>query len=90
MPLSIRPLRPADESLLREMFSHALFVPPGQPLFERAILLEPGIRRYVAGWGREVSLSVQRANRAVTLYQRFGFEVVHEEADTLTMLLRWR
>lgn len=36
-----------------------------------------------------VSLSVQRDNPALALYRRFGFKVVCEDGDSLTMIMRW-
>ncbi len=159
MTLSIRLLTTADEPFLWNMLYHGLYVAAGQPPFSRDILLEPGIRRYGAGWGRSgdvgvvaeaadqavgaawlrlwpaddqgygfvdnatpelsiavlpeyrgqgiggqlltrlleaaranftgVSLSVQRDNQAMELYRRFGFEVVCEDGDLLTMIMRW-
>jgi ribosomal protein S18 acetylase RimI-like enzyme len=34
------------------MLYHALYAPPGQVPFPREIVNEPGLRRYVEGWGR--------------------------------------
>ena len=47
---TIRPLTAQDEPFLWEMLYQAIYVPEGQPPPERAILAEPSIARYVAGW----------------------------------------
>jgi ribosomal protein S18 acetylase RimI-like enzyme len=52
MDIEFRPLQASDESFLWEMLYLALYVPPGKPLFPRAILREPDIACYVQGWGR--------------------------------------
>jgi GNAT superfamily N-acetyltransferase len=48
----MRALTPADEALLRDYLYLALFVPPDQPAWPRAVIEQPDIARYVAGWGR--------------------------------------
>jgi len=48
----IRQLTRADEPFLWEMLYQALYVPEGGEPFQREILSEPQIARYVAGWGR--------------------------------------
>lgn len=51
MPVTFRPLGPADAPFLRRMLYHALFVPAGQPPFDPAAVDAPEIARYVRGWG---------------------------------------
>jgi len=53
-----RALGPGDEPFLWEMLYQALYVPAGQPPFSREVLAEPGIRRYVQGWGAEAGLGL--------------------------------
>ncbi len=48
----IRSLRPADQPLLWEMLYLSLFVPKGSAPFERDILEQPDISKYVCDWGR--------------------------------------
>jgi len=48
----IRSLRPADQPLLWEMLYLSLFVPEGNAPFERDILEQPDISKYVRDWGR--------------------------------------
>ncbi len=155
----IRSLTAADQSLLWEMLYLSLFVPEGNAPFERSVLEQPDISKYVRDWGRaddsgfvavgennqplgaiwlrllaneekgygyvddftpelgmavfpeyrgqgigtsllrhlietatasyeQISLSVARENPALRLYQRFGFEVVAEDGNSLTMQRR--
>ena len=153
----IRRLTREDEGFLWEMLYHALYVPDGQLPFPRESVNEPGISKYVLGWGREgdqgfaaidrptanpigaawfrsfaeenqgygyvdhatpelsvavlpglrgrgigadllrhlieearphypaLSLSVSPENPAVRLYRRLGFEVLRQDANSLTM-----
>lgn len=53
MPYLIRPLTQADEPFLWEMLYHALHVPVGHAPFPPEIVNEPGIARYVQGWGKD-------------------------------------
>lgn len=48
----MREIAAADQAVLWDMLYLALFVAPGAPPFPRAILHEPMIARYAAGWGR--------------------------------------
>jgi ribosomal protein S18 acetylase RimI-like enzyme len=49
----IRALTSSDQTFLWEMLYQSLYVPEGQPPFERSILAKPEIARYVGDWGRE-------------------------------------
>lgn len=49
----IRPISNTDVSFLWEMLYESLYVPEGQAPFERSIIYEPEIAKYVEGWGRE-------------------------------------
>lgn len=49
--IAIRPATAADESFLREMLYHAIYVPPGSPSPPRDIVHRPELSRYVYGWG---------------------------------------
>lgn len=51
-PYKIRPLTAAHQSLLWEMLYLSLFVPEGKAPFERSILDQPDISKYVRDWGR--------------------------------------
>lgn len=50
---TIRPLQPADEPFLWEMLYEAIYIPEGGVKPERAILQEPALAHYVAGWGQQ-------------------------------------
>jgi ribosomal protein S18 acetylase RimI-like enzyme len=54
----IRPLLPTDEPFLWDVLYEAIYVPPGESPPPRAIVHEPGIAHYVAGWGRPGDLGV--------------------------------
>lgn len=49
---TIRPLLPSDQAFLREMLYQSLYVPEGAPPFDRQVLDDPKIARYVRDWGR--------------------------------------
>lgn len=49
----VRPLMLSDQPFLWEMLYESLYVPEGHAPFERGILEQPEIARYVRGWGRE-------------------------------------
>lgn len=50
---TIRPLQPADEPFLWEMLYEAIYIPEGGTKPDRAILQEPSLAHYVAGWGQQ-------------------------------------
>lgn len=50
---TIRPLLPSDQLLLWEMLYESLYVPEGGVPFERNVVYQAGIARYVKDWGRE-------------------------------------
>ena len=54
-PLSytIRPAVATDEPFLMEMLYQSLFVEEGQEPFQRDVLQDTSIARYVRGWGRK-------------------------------------
>ena len=39
---------------------------------------------------KKVSLSVQKANYAVKMYQKIGFEIVRENEEELVMIIKWK
>ena len=51
-PFTLRALTPADQMLIRELMFYAIYVPPGTPLPDRALLDEPRIAAYYQDWGR--------------------------------------
>lgn len=50
--LSIREAEASDEPFLREMLYHSLYVADGDRPFDREVVAQPEIARYVDGWGR--------------------------------------
>ncbi len=56
--MTIRALRQSEERFLKVMQYHALFVPPGEKPFPKAILEEPHISRYLHNWGRHGDLAL--------------------------------
>ncbi|HSN19234.1 MAG TPA: hypothetical protein VLS49_01065 [Usitatibacter sp.] len=86
--LRFRPLTPADQSFLWDIFHLALWDPPPAPLRPRSLLEHPEVRIYAENWGRDgdvaaleaararyrkASLSVHPQNPAARLYARCGF-----------------
>ncbi len=49
---ALRPLTPADQNWIRELMLYAIYVPPGTPPPDRALLDEPRIAAYYQNWGR--------------------------------------
>lgn len=56
--LIMRQASASDEPLLREMLYHSLYVPEGGPQFDRAVVRQPEIAKYVDGWGRPGDLGL--------------------------------
>lgn len=53
MPYTIRPLSQNDIPFMWEMLYESLYVPEDHQPFNREILKDPLISKYVEGWGRE-------------------------------------
>lgn len=53
MQYTIRTIRKDDITFLWEMLYESLFVPEGKEAFDKAIIKDPFISKYVDGWGRE-------------------------------------
>lgn len=93
--LEIQPLSVSDQSFLWEMLYQSLYVPEGQPPFERSILAKPEIARYVSNWGREDDfgfVSVDGNNRSLgAIWLRLlkgeerGFGYVDDQTPELGM-----
>ncbi|MCQ4088370.1 GNAT family N-acetyltransferase [Saccharibacillus sp. JS10] len=54
----IRIAEPKDIPFLREMLFQSLYVRKGDPPFERSILDEPSMRKYIDHWGRKGDVGV--------------------------------
>ncbi|MFF2887314.1 GNAT family N-acetyltransferase [Paenibacillus sp. NPDC057967] len=52
MNYTLHKATPEDTPFLRDMLFASLFVPAGQKPFDRSILQEPFMAKYVEGWGR--------------------------------------
>lgn len=53
MKFSIRPIEDNDTNFLWEMLYESLFVSEGQDPFDKGIINDPLISKYVDGWGRD-------------------------------------
>lgn len=94
---SIRPLTDHDVSFLWDMLYESLYVPEGQKPFEKAILNDPHISKYVEGWGKEGDFGFIAENDkhkpVGSITARFfneknkGFGFVHEHVPELGMAL---
>jgi GNAT superfamily N-acetyltransferase len=49
---TFRVVEPNDEPTLRDILYLALYVPPGSPAPNYAVVAQPELARYVSGWGR--------------------------------------
>lgn len=49
-PIELRRAVKEDAAFLADMLFEALFVPPGEPPFERSVLTDPMIARYITGF----------------------------------------
>jgi ribosomal protein S18 acetylase RimI-like enzyme len=58
IPVQIRAALPRDQSILREMLYHALYVAPGREAFSPDIVDRPELARYVSNWGGEGDLGL--------------------------------
>ncbi|MEM7655094.1 MAG: GNAT family N-acetyltransferase [Bacteroidota bacterium] len=92
----IRACQKEDEPFLREMLYEALFLPPGHPPFERAILQHPNIRPYRWEFGRAGEeaflLEVEGKRAGACWIRQFGPEApgygfVDTETPELTLAL---
>ncbi|QSF47362.1 GNAT family N-acetyltransferase [Paenibacillus tianjinensis] len=59
---TIRPVAEADTPFLWEMLYESLYVPEGQQPFNRNVINEPFLSKYVEGWGKEGDLGFIAAN----------------------------
>lgn len=50
---TIRPFQPEDQAFLYEMLYQAMFVPEGHDPAPRAVVYEPGLRKYVEDFGQQ-------------------------------------
>ncbi len=91
MSYSIRAALAADEPFLWEMLYQALHVPPGQPPFPRAILLQPEISQYLRDWGGPGDFALitesvtQPVGAAWLRLLRHGYGYVDEATPELTV-----
>lgn len=56
--LSLRPLLPADQDFLWDVFHIALWDPPPAPMRPRAVLDHPDVRIYAQDWGQQGDVGV--------------------------------
>lgn len=59
---TIRPAREDDIPFLRDMLYESLYVPEGQQPFDRNVIQEPFLAKYVEGWGKEGDLGFIAVN----------------------------
>jgi ribosomal protein S18 acetylase RimI-like enzyme len=64
LPPNIRPLIRADQQFLWEMLYQSLYVPKGAQPFQRSILDQPDIAKYVRDWGRKTDCGFVAVDQA--------------------------
>jgi hypothetical protein len=85
--LRIRELEPADADLLGAMLYAALYWDPAaERLPAELVLAHPRVTIFHEGWGRRLSLRVDRDNRAKRLYARLGY-ADYEPGDGLDRMI---
>ena len=96
----IRKIRPEEHNLLREFLYQAIYLPEGVEPPPRSVVDLPEYRGRGIGTQlltallrllrengyRQVSLSVQKENPALRLYQRTGFRILAETGTEYLML----
>lgn len=102
MPYWIREVTEADVSFLWEMLYESLYVPDGEEPFNRDVIYEPALAKYVEDWGREGDLGMLAVSNdgcllgAITARyyseQDRSFGYVSDETPELNLALQpaWR
>jgi ribosomal protein S18 acetylase RimI-like enzyme len=95
---SIRPVAEADTPFLREMLYESLYVPEGQQPFNRNIINEPFLSKYVEGWGKEgdmgfiavnsIGLSVGSITARLFTEDNKGFGYVRHDIPELGLAVK--
>lgn len=97
MNYNIRTLRNDEYELLNNFLYEAIFIPAGVPSFAISLykeyrgcgigtaLMKKMIQELKIRGYEKASLSVQKANYAVTMYKNVGFEIVDENEEEYMM-----
>lgn len=100
MNYSIRTLRNDEYELLNSFLYEAIFIPAGVPSFAISLykeyrgcgigtaLMKRMIQELKIRGYEKASLSVQKANYAVTMYKNLGFEIIDENEEEYMMVYR--
>lgn len=100
MNYNIRTLRNDEYELLNNFLYEAIFIPAGVPSFAISLykeyrgcgigtaLMKKMIQELKIRGYEKASLSVQKANYAVTMYKNVGFEIVDENEEEYMMVCR--
>lgn len=59
MTFDIHPLTSEDQPMLWDFLHHAIYIPAGEERPQKAILNEPDIALYAAGWGRDGDMGLK-------------------------------
>ena len=92
MTFDIQPLTSDDQPILWEMLYQAIYVPSGAAPPTRAILEEPDIAHYAAGWGRDGDMGLKALDNGtpigatwLRLIQGYGY--VADDIPELTIVV---
>ncbi|WP_409346486.1 GNAT family N-acetyltransferase [Paenibacillus sp. MBLB4367] len=95
---SIRAVTLQDVPFLWEMLYDSLYVPEGGELFDRKVIKEPSISKYVEGWGREGDrgyVAIDQSGRSMgSVMMRYftkdnrGYGYMDEETPELTIAVK--
>lgn len=98
MDYTIRPVTEQDISFLWEMLYESLYVPEGKEPFQRNIIHEPFLAKYVEGWGRDGDKGFMAVNSegqsvgAITIRyyseENKGFGYVADDIPEVNLALR--
>ena len=75
MDYQIREIRQSEYAILSDFLYEAIFIPEGADKPLRSVI-------------KQASLSVQKANYAIHMYKKAGFEVVDENEEEYIMACR--
>ncbi len=86
MDYQIREIRESEYPILSDFLYEAIFIPEGMNKPPKSILEQPELQLLKDKGYKQASLSVQKANYAVAMYRKAGFEVVDENEEEYIMV----